>query len=77
MTASLPCQKPQYYQWKNEAKQVKENAEEADYLLLPLKHKFNEGGVCSTSGELTVRLLRGRSSTITILNCSQPRSGTA
>ena len=56
MSASIATQKPQFYQWKNEVKQFKENASNIEGILLPVKYQYNEGGVCSTTGELTVSI---------------------
>lgn len=53
MLAAVPSQLTTYRLWKESLDSLASSPHTA-FLLLPLQHKFDEGGVCSTSGELTV-----------------------
>lgn len=49
LLATIPSQLTTYKQWKESLDNLASSPHLA-YLLLPLSHKFDEGGVCSTSG---------------------------
>lgn len=53
MLAAVPSQLTTYRLWKESLDSLASSPHTA-FLLLPLQHKFDEGGVCSTSGELTL-----------------------
>lgn len=49
MLAVVPSQLTTYKQWKESLDNIASSPHTA-FLLLPLQHRFEEGGVCSTSG---------------------------
>ena len=68
----MPIQRAQIEEWKEEITAIK--GADTESLLLPLKHKYEDGGVCSTSGEVTVTFLLLSFNTISTQNYSRLKS---
>lgn len=65
----MPIQRAQIEDWKEELVAMQNS--DTEPLLFPLKHKYEDGGVCSTSGEVTVLFKLLSFNTISIRNYSR------